>query len=92
MNKKIFIVCIELNRMAVVNAFECKLHEIGHYKCIMNGVYVVIAEDLHIRSSDLASRIRSWIEDGVKLFVVKSSLEAAWSLSKEDDMWLRTNI
>lgn len=93
MNDKTFIVCIELNTLALREKFE--LGGFGNYSPIvkvMDNVYLLRA-GYNCTSSMLRDSIISYLgTQDINIFVMKSSIDASWRLSSSLDITLKNII
>ncbi len=93
MNDKVFIVGIELNSISSKNKFESSLAQLGSksYVEITSGVYAIKLPFMYTAEM-VRNQISSIFSNNCQLFVMKSSIEAAWNISSKADSWLKTNI
>lgn len=91
MNEKVFIVGIELNNITAITKFENALNTIGEWKKVVTGLYA-IKKDFSTTSDLLRQMIWVNFTNECQLFIMKTSLDAAWNLNPETDGWLRNNI
>lgn len=91
MNDKIFIVCIEINKQQLRKSFEQTI--IGNHtpKKIMENVYAISAP-YSFSSEQIRNQINGIFFDNCSVFVMKTSIDAAWRLDAALDVWLRSNI
>ena len=94
MNKKVFIICAELNNLRMIEAFKASIRTGGESKELVEGVYAFKADDIDMNSEKLLKMIKEKLPDAssVKLFIMKTSLDAAWFLSPNLNNWLQNNI
>ena len=87
MNDKVFIVGIELNSISSKDKFETYLQDrFGKNGSVQitNGVYAIKVPFMYT-----AEQLRGMI---LAIFIMKSSIEAAWNASPEVGSWLKSNI
>lgn len=92
MNDKVFIICIELNNKNAVAQFENVIRGCSStYVKIMENTYAV-----RVSSSYTSEAIRDIVLDKMGgdcvLFVMRSSIDAAWRIIDAADGWLKTCI
>lgn len=92
MNDKIFIISIELNSKAAVAQFEKVMNGCSStYVKIMENTYAV-----RVSSSYTSEAIRDIVLNKMGgdciLFVMRSSIDAAWRIADTSDGWLKTYI
>ncbi len=94
MNDKVFVVGIELNSISSKVKFETYLQgrfgKSGYIE-ITNGVYAIKVPIIYT-AEQLRTLILGVFSNNCQLFVMKSSIEAAWNASPEVDSWLKSNI
>lgn len=93
MNDKIFIVGIELNSISAKQKFESSLTQLGsksHIE-ITSGVYAIKLPYMYTAEM-VRNQISSIFSNNCRLFVMKSSIEAAWNINPNADLWLKSNI
>lgn len=86
------MVCAELNKISIVNDFEMRLRAEGDVKKITDGTYLLIANNINIKSSDIVNQLSAWVSMDIRLFVMRTSIDAAWALEPELDGWLSMNL
>lgn len=86
------MVCAELNKISIVNDFEMRLRTEGEVKKITDGTYLLIANNINIKSSDIVNQLSAWVSMDIRLFVMRTSIDAAWALEPELDGWLSMNL
>ncbi len=91
MNDKVFIVGIELNTRASIEKFEQYNFNKGIPFKIMPGLYC-IKTSFSETSEIIRERIVALFSGQCQVFVMKSSIEAAWRLPSNVDGWLKSNI
>ena len=93
MNEKVFIVCIDLPTTADKEKFERCLKESQYrdFQLLMERVYAIKAP-LFEDSVMVRDYIRRNIGTMCSLFVMKTSLDAAWNIMSPSDAWLRNNV
>ena len=92
MNEKVFIVCVEINRIASKNRLEQILSNISSTKIkIVDGVYAVRSSQA-LDSAKLRDIISSQMGEQIEVFVTKSSIDASWRLNGGAASWLSANI
>lgn len=94
MNHKVFVIGIELNSLQSKRSFEAYLNSIASngWRNISDGCYIVNPNILIQSSMDLKNRIpQSYYTDG-QLFVMKTSIDAAWDTRADVSNWLSINL
>lgn len=91
MNEKVFIVCVELNNNVAKQQFEGAIGTLGSWTNIMTGVYAVQC-NAEKKSDEVRSILSTALFSQGKIFVIKSSIDAAWSLDQEAASWLMGHI
>lgn len=89
MNNKVFIVVAELNKISSVKEFENQLGFLGEWVKVTNGVYF-LKEPFDRTSENIIENML--MTERIKIFVMKTSLDAAWYLENSLDEWLKKNI
>ncbi|WP_462355783.1 hypothetical protein [Phocaeicola coprophilus] len=92
MNDKVFIVCIELNSKHVADRIEnyIRSFSIGYKKIIENVFAVRVANNYS--SENIRDMINMQLGGNSTIFVMKSSIDAAWKVLPEIDGWLKSYI
>ena len=93
MNEQVFIICVDLQTTTDKENFEKCLKEgqYRNYQVLMERVYAVKAP-LFEDSVKVRDYIRGKMGPMCSLFVMKTSLDAAWNIMTSSDTWLRNNI
>ncbi len=93
MNEKVFIVCVDLQTTVDKEKLEKCLKESQYknYQVLMERVYAVKAP-LFEDSVMVRDFIRGKLDFKCPIFVMKTSLDAAWSIMSSSDVWLRNNV
>ena len=94
MNDKVFIVGIELNSISSKDKFETYLQDrFGKNGSVQitNGVYAIKVPFMYT-AEQLRGMILAIFSNNCQLFIMKSSIEAAWNASPEVGSWLKSNI
>lgn len=93
MNEKVFIICVDFKTSAEKTEFEKYLanNQYRNYQNLMERVYVVKAP-LFEDSVMVRDNIRNKMGETCSVFVMKTSLDAAWNIMTSNDVWLRNNI
>lgn len=94
MNHKVFVIGIELNSLQSKRNFEAYLNSIAsnEWRSISDGCYIVKPNTSIQSSMDLKNRIPlSYYTDG-QLFVMKTSIDAAWSTRMDANNWLSVSL
>lgn len=94
MNHKVFVIGIELNSLQSKRGFESYLNSIAlnGWKSISDGCYIV-KPNTNIQSSmELKNRIPTSYYANGQLFVMKTSIDAAWNTRADVSGWLSTNL
>lgn len=89
MNDKVFIVAVELNKISSVKKFEEELGFLGMWIKATNGVYF-LKTPFDYTSESIIEKI--FMNERIKIFVMRTSLDAAWNLENSLDEWLKKNI
>jgi hypothetical protein len=93
MSEKVFIVCVDFQTTAEKVKFENSLRDSQYkeYQILMDRVYAVKApffED----SVKLRDFIQGKLGPMCSIFVMKTSLDAAWNIMSASDVWLKNNV
>lgn len=91
MNDKVFLIAVELNSLSAVQKFERVLSSIGEWKKIVGNVYV-LKQSFSRMSENVRVHISNEFGDNARMFIMKTSLDAAWNLDASVDSWLKNNI
>ena len=93
MNHKVFVIGIELNSLQSKKNFESFLFSLGgSWKLISDGCYIVKPGIMIQSSMDLKNKIpTAYYSDG-QLFVMKTSIDAAWNVRGDINTWLSSNL
>lgn len=94
MNHKVFVIGIELNNLQSKRGFESYLNSIAlnGWKSISDGCYIV-KPNTNIQSSmELKNRIPTSYYANGQLFVMKTSIDAAWNVRGDINTWLSSNL
>ena len=94
MNHKVFVIGIELNSLQSKRSFESYLNLIAlnGWKSISDGCYIV-KPNTNIQSSmELKNQIPASYYANGQLFVMKTSIDAAWNTRMDVSGWLSTNL
>lgn len=86
------MICAELNKISIVNDFEMRLRAEGEVKKITDGTYLLVANNINIKSSDIVKKLSTRASVDIRLFVMRTSIDAAWALEPELDRWLSMNL
>lgn len=94
MNYKVFVIGIELNSLQSKRNFESYLNSIatGGWKRISDGCYIVKPNTSIQSSMEFKNRIPSSFYIDGQLFVMKTSIDAAWNAREDVNNWLSTNL
>lgn len=86
MNRKIFIICTELNSPTAARRFKTIIstHIADLYVQIVDNVYIVVARDQNATCETLRTTLSTFLI-GFKLFIMQTSQNAAWRLTPEMD-------
>ena len=93
MGEKVFIICVDLQTSADKDKLEKSFKESQYrnYQILMERVYAIKVP--HFEDS---VRVRDFIlgklDYKCQVFVMKTSLDAAWNIMTSSDAWLRENI
>lgn len=91
MNERIFVVCLEINTIKAKKEIEKRLALIGDWVEVLEHVYVVKSANPFLDSDMVRMQLQTPSPNG-KMFVMKTSIDAAWATSPSVDAWLKTNI
>lgn len=92
MNEKVFIICVEISRIALKNRLEQVLSNISSTKIeIVEGVYAIRASRW-MSSTRIRDLILKEMGTDFELFVTRSSIDASWRLNSAIASWLNANI
>lgn len=93
MNEKVFIICVDFHTTTDKEKFEkyIKQSQYRNYQILMERVYAVKAP-LFEDSVMVRDNIRSELGSMCSIFVMKTSLDAAWNIMTSGDAWLRKNV
>lgn len=91
MNDKVFLIAVELNSISAVQKFEDVLSSIGEWKKIVGNVYV-LKQTFSRMSENVRVHISNEFGENSRIFIMKTSLDAAWNLDASVDSWLKSNI
>ena len=92
MNYKVFVIGIELNSLQSKNNFESYLSSLGEWKKISDGCYIVKPKPLIQSSMELRNRIPPSLYMDGQLFVMRTSIDASWSVRGDVSGWLSINL
>lgn len=91
-NDRVFIICIGLSNKSDVGNFEEVLSSIGSdVKKIMENVYAVKTSYTNT-SEILRNQITAKFNGQCTLFIMKSSIDAAWRVPVDVDNWMKNYI
>ena len=92
MNDKVFIICIELNNKNAISRFESALSGIStsHIK-VMENTYAIRVQPSY-NSDMIRDILLSKMGSNCILFVMRSSIDAAWRINGSADSWLKSYI
>lgn len=92
MNEKVFIICIELNNKNAVSRFESTLSSfsMSHIKVTEN-TYAIRVQPSY-NSDMIRDILLSKMGGDCILFVMRSSIDAAWRINGSADFWLKSYI
>ena len=93
MNEKVFLICIDLQTSSEKEKFErfLKESEYRNFQILMERVYAIKAP-LFEDSVMVRDNIRRKMGPMCSIFVMKTSLDAAWNIMTSSDVWLRNNV
>lgn len=84
MNRKFYLVCVQIPTKMTKQEFELLLHMTGEYIVLMENVYLLIDKKGEYNSETLRDKLSKTVHSGgIKIFVMKTSLDAAWLLEPE---------
>lgn len=91
MNDKVFLIAVELNSISAIQKFEKVLSSIGEWKKLVGNVYV-LKQPFSRMCENIRTQIVIQFGEDVRMFIMKTSLDAAWKLDASVDRWLKENI
>ncbi len=91
MNDKVFLIAVELNSMSAIQNFEKVLSSIGEWKKLVGNVYV-LKQPFSRMCENIRVHISTNFGKDLRMFIMKTSLDAAWNLDASVDRWLKENI
>lgn len=91
MNDKVFLVAVELNSISAIQQFEKALSSIGEWKKLVSNVYV-LKQTFARMSDNVRMHITREFGNDLRIFIMKTSLDASWNLDFSVDNWLKSNI
>lgn len=93
MNEKVFIICVDLQTKTDKEKLEncLKSSQYQNYQVLMERVYAVKAPSF-VDSVMVRDFIRGKLDFNCPVFVMKTSLDAAWNIMSSSDVWLRNNV
>ena len=93
MGEKVFIICVDFQNTADKEKFESGLKGSMYcdYQVLMEKVYAVKAPRF-VDSVIVRDFISGKLDYKCPVFVMKTSLDAAWSIMSSSDAWLRNNV
>lgn len=92
MNDKVFIICIELNNKNAVAQFEKTIKGISSSCIKVTENAYAIRVSYYYTSEKLRDIVLTKMGGDCILFVMKSSIDAAWRINGEADIWLKSYI
>lgn len=92
MNYKVFVIGIELNSINAKKAFEAFLSSTGMWNRISDGFYIVKPSSSIPSSLELKNRIPLVCYQDGQVFVMRTSIDAAWNTRAEISGWLSSNL
>lgn len=91
MNDKVFLIAVELNSISAIQEFEKVLSSIGEWKKLVGNVYV-LKQPFSRMCENIRVHISTNFGKDLRIFIMKTSLDAAWNLDASVDCWLKENI
>jgi hypothetical protein len=93
MGEKVFIICVDLQTTADKEKLESGLKgsQYSNFQVLMERVYAVKAPQ-YVDSVMVRDFIRGKLDFKSPVFVMKTSLDAAWNIMSSSDAWLRNNV
>ncbi len=85
--------CVEFPTKISKREFEIRLRSVGDYKVLMDNAYLVIDQRGEYNSETLRDKIaKENVTGDVKIFVTRTSIDAAWFLEPGINDWLTLTI